>query len=186
MKFAEGDKVVTESIDIITKSVVKYMIKSGLTLCTAESCTGGMVAQTITGVPGASGMFPGGVCSYSEEIKRRVLGVSEKTLSEYTVYSAQTASEMSAGAMKLFGTDYAVGITGLAGPDGGTKEKPVGTVYVSVRNKSREIVRDLKLYEDHENLTRKDIRLLTTLKALEMVMELCNAVKDEVNGDGNV
>lgn len=186
MKFAEGDKVVTESIDIVTKSVVKYMIKSGQTLCTAESCTGGMVAQTITDVPGASGMFPGGICSYSEEIKRKVLGVSEKTLSEYSVYSAQTAGEMSAGAMKLFGTDYAIGITGLAGPDGGTKDKPVGTVYVSVRSRDREIVRDLRLYEEYENLTRRKIRLLTTVKALEMVMELCGIGKGEVTGNGNV
>lgn len=180
MEFAEDDKVVTESIDIITKSVVKYMIKSGQTVSTAESCTGGMVAQTITEVPGASGIFPGGICSYSEEIKQKVLGVSEKTLERYTVYSSEVASEMSAGAMKMFGTDYAVGITGLAGPDGGTEEKPVGTVYVSVRSKDREIVRDLRLYKEYENLTRRKIRLLTTVKALEMLKELCETGKGEV------
>ena len=68
-KFAEGDKVVTDSIDIVTKSVVKYMIKSGRKLCTAESCTGGMISQTITSVSGASEMFLGGACTYTEEIK---------------------------------------------------------------------------------------------------------------------
>lgn len=164
--------MVTESIDIVTKSVVKYMLKNGLTMCTAESCTGGMLAQTITSVAGASGMFPGGICSYSERIKKDVLGVSEKTLEEYSVYSMQTASEMSAGALKLFGTDAAVGITGIAGPDGGTEDKPVGTVYVSVRYHKKEIVRELRLYEEYENLTREKIRLLTTLKALEMTAEL--------------
>jgi PncC family amidohydrolase len=172
MKFAEDDKMVTESIDTVTKSVVKYMIANKLTLCTAESCTGGMIAQTVTDVPGASGMFPGGVCSYSEEIKKKVLGVSENTLDKFTVYSEETASEMSKGALRLFGADVAVAVTGLAGPDGGTEEKPVGTVYVSVRSSEKEIVRTLRLYREYENLTRREIRLLTTLKALQMVEEL--------------
>ena len=105
MKFAEGDKVVTDSIDIVTKSVVKYMIKSGRKLCTAESCTGGMISQTITSVSGASEMFLGGACTYTEEIKMKLLNVKKETLEQYTVYSEQTASEMSKGALKLFGAD---------------------------------------------------------------------------------
>ena len=108
MKFAEGDKVVTDSIDIVTKSVVKYMIKSGRKLCTAESCTGGMISQTITSVSGASEMFLGGACTYTEEIKMKLLNVKKETLEQYTVYSEQTASEMSKGALKLFGADCAV------------------------------------------------------------------------------
>lgn len=185
MKFAKDNKLVTESIDIVTKCVVKYMIKEKLKLCTAESCTGGMVAQTVTDISGASAMFLGGICSYTEEIKKKLLGVSEKTLSDYTVYSEQTASEMSAGALKLFEADVAVGITGIAGPDGGTDEKPVGTVYVSVRNKDHEIVRNLRLYEKYENLTRKEIRLLTTENALKMILELCENEKVEVGADVN-
>ena len=85
MKFAEGDKVVTDSIDIVTKSVVKYMIKSGRKLCTAESCTGGMISQTITSVSGASEMFLGGACTYTEEIKMKLLNVKKETLEQYTV-----------------------------------------------------------------------------------------------------
>ncbi len=173
MNFAEGDKVVTETIDIVTASVVKYMIKNHSTLTAAESCTGGMVCQTITGVSGASGMFTGGVCCYSEEMKMKLLGVRKETLERYTVYSEQTASEMSAGAMKMFGADFAVGITGLAGPGGGTEDKPVGTVYISVRGREREIVRRLNLYEEYEDLTRGRIRQITTLKAMQMVCELC-------------
>lgn len=172
MDFAGSDKVVTETIDIVTKNVVKYMIINGKTVSTAESCTGGMIAECITRVPGASGCFPGGVCSYSEKVKQKVLGVKGETLAEYTVYSPQVASEMSAGAMELFETDYAIGVTGLAGPDGGTEDKPVGTVYVSVRSREREIVRDLKLYEECEELTRELIRQMTTLKAMEMLGEL--------------
>ena len=82
MKFAEGDKVVTDSIDIVTKSVVKYMIKSGRKLCTAESCTGGMISQTITSVSGASEMFLGGACTYTEEIKMKLLNVKKETLEQ--------------------------------------------------------------------------------------------------------
>ena len=130
MNFAEDYKVVTETIDIVTAGVVKYMIKNSVTMSTAESCTGGMVDECITAVSGASAMFKGGVCTYTEDIKMKVLGVKKETLEKYTVYSSEVASEMSRGAMELFGTDCAVGITGLAGPTGGTEEKPVGTVYV--------------------------------------------------------
>ena len=165
MKFAEGDKVVTDSIDIVTKSVVKYMIKSGRKLCTAESCTGGMISQTITSVSGASEMFLGGACTYTEEIKMKLLNVKKETLEQYTVYSEQTASEMSKGALKLFGAD-------CAGPSGGSEEKPVGTVYVSVRSRQKEIVRRLDLYKEYENLDRRKIRMLTTEAALRMVLEL--------------
>ena len=146
MKFAEGDKVVTDSIDIVTKSVVKYMIKSGRKLCTAESCT--------------------------EEIKMKLLNVKKETLEQYTVYSEQTASEMSKGALELFGADCAVAVTGIAGPSGGSQEKPVGTVYVSVRSRQKEIVRRLELYKEYENLDRRKIRMLTTETALRMVLEL--------------
>ena len=170
MKFAEGDKVVTDSIDIVTKSVVKYMIKSGRKLCTAESGTGGMISQTITSVSGASEMFLGGACTYTEEIKMKLLNVKKETLEQYTVYSEQTASEMSKGALKLFGADCAVAVTGIAGPS--SQEKPVGTVYVSVRSRQKEIVRRLELYKEYENLDRRKIRMLTTETALRMVLEL--------------
>ncbi|MGN0595427.1 MAG: CinA family protein [Hominimerdicola sp.] len=172
MNFAEGDKMVTRSIDIVTKNVVEYMSRAKLKLCTAESCTGGMIAQTITDVSGASKMFLGGICSYTEEIKQNVLGVKKETLYKYTVYSPQTASEMSLGAIRLFGADASIGVTGIAGPGAGPNGEPEGTVYVSVRTAQREVVRDLKLYDEYENLNRRTIRLLTTQKALEMLLEL--------------
>ncbi len=185
MNFAEGDKVVTESIDIVTKSVVKYMIKNGLRLCTAESCTGGMISQTVTEVAGASQMFLGGACTYTEEVKMKLLGVKGETLEKFSVYSEQTAGEMSSGAMKLFGADCAVAVTGIAGPGGGTEDKPVGTVYVSVRNDRREIVRTLRLDKEYENLDRRMIRMITTLKALEMVLELYGQkTEDDINVNG--
>lgn len=172
MKIVVNDEVLAESIDMVTRDVVKYMKERNLKLCTAESCTGGMIAQTVTSVSGASEIFLGGVCSYTEEIKMKILGVKEDTLEKYTVYSAQVADEMSSGAIGLFGADAAVGVTGIAGPGGGTDKMPVGTVFVSVRTKDNEICRNLKLYESYEDPGRDEVRKLTTLKALEMVLEI--------------
>lgn len=172
MNFAEDDKLVTKALDIVTSDVVEYMIAKGITLSAAESCTGGMLSQTVTSVAGASKMFLGGVCSYTEEVKIKLLGVREETLKRYTVYSEQVASQMSAGIMRITGSDAAVGITGIAGPGGGSADKPVGTVYVSVRYKDFETVRNLMLYKEYENMDRKFIRLTTVRKALKMLKEL--------------
>ena len=102
----------------------------------------------------------------------KLLNVKKETLEQYTVYSEQTASEMSKGALELFGADCAVAVTGIAGPSGGSQEKPVGTVYVSVRSRQKEVVRRLELYKEYENLDRRKIRMLTTETALRMVLEL--------------
>lgn len=171
--FADDDKMVTESIDRAVTHVVEYFMTKEITLSTAESCTGGMVSQMITSVAGASKIYLGGVCSYTEEMKMKVLGVGKNTLKEYTVYSPQVASEMSYGVRKLTGSAASVGVTGLAGPGGGTDDKPVGTVFVSVRYKDSELVKDLMLYKEYEKLDRRKIRTITTVKALEMLKKLC-------------
>ena len=170
--FDQDAESLPQSLDIVAGRVVKYILARGVTLSTAESCTGGMLAECITSVPGASGAFAGGVVSYSEDVKMKVLGVKKETLDAYTVYSAETASEMSRGVMELMGTDAAAAVTGIAGPGGGTAERPVGTVFVSVRYKNREEVRDLRLYEEYEGLDRETIRMLTVRSALEMLEQL--------------
>lgn len=175
MQNNKNDKSVTKSIDTVTKSVVKYMLEHNITVCTAESCTGGMVSELITCVPGASGIFKGGVCSYTEEIKQRILGVKEETLEKYTVYSEQVASEMSRGAQKLFGADAAIGITGVAGPGAFSEDKPAGTVYVSVRYKGNETVKDLRIYELCDDPDRETVRRTASVLALEMLLEICKA-----------
>ncbi len=96
------DKSVTKTIDTPWEDVVKYLIDKGITISTAESCTGGMISQMITSVAGASEIFPGGICTYSEQVKQETLGVKKQTLERYTVYSPQVASEMSLGAQRLF------------------------------------------------------------------------------------
>uniref|UniRef100_F4CEY8 CinA-like protein n=1 Tax=Sphingobacterium sp. (strain 21) TaxID=743722 RepID=F4CEY8_SPHS2 len=106
-----------------------------LSLSTAESCTGGYLSHLITSLPGSSAVFKGGVVSYSNELKEQVLGVRARTLAAYGAVSEQVALEMALGAQKNFKTDYSMAITGIAGPDGGTDDKPVGTVWIAVAGK---------------------------------------------------
>lgn len=107
------------------------LLNNRATVATAESCTGGYVANQITSVPGSSRYYQGSVVSYSNEIKMNVLGVSRETLDAYGAVSEQTAREMAEGARRLLNTTFAISTTGIAGPDGGTPEKPVGTVWIA-------------------------------------------------------
>ena len=113
----------------------------GLTVATAESCTGGGVASAITAVSGSSGYFQGGVVSYSNAAKRDLLDVPEAVLAAHGAVSAQTAVAMATGAARRLGADLGVSTTGIAGPDGGTAEKPVGLVYVAVHDAAGDEVR---------------------------------------------
>lgn len=127
--------VLTEDLPF-EKAVLNLMDKYQLTLSLAESCTGGYVSHLFTQHPGSSSVFQGGAVTYSNDLKQLVLGVSETTLAAYGAVSEQTAREMAQGAVKNFRTDYAVAITGIAGPDGGTPEKPVGMVWIAVARKT--------------------------------------------------
>ena len=159
-----------DSIKQQALETVKKCTELGLKISTAESCTGGMVSAAITSIPGSSSVIELGVCSYSNRIKREVLGVSEQTLEKFSEYSTQCAEEMAKGALKLSGADFAVATSGVAGPSGGTEENPVGTVYISVCGK------DLTLTQKHvfENRGRDDIRAAATEKALSMLLEIIN------------
>lgn len=103
--------------------------KAGSTLSCAESCTGGLAAAALTSIPGSSAFFQGGVVAYSNRSKASLLGVPEATLLAHGAVSGETALALASGAAKAFGTDFAFAITGIAGPDGGSAEKPVGTVW---------------------------------------------------------
>lgn len=102
------------------------------TIATAESCTGGLIASRLTDISGSSAYVEGGVVSYSNAVKERLLNVSQQTLIDHGAVSEPTAREMALGARALFGVDYAVSVTGIAGPGGGTAEKPVGLTYIGV------------------------------------------------------
>jgi len=119
----------------LEKAILDLMTARKLTLSTAESCTGGYIAHLITQHPGCSAVYAGGAVSYSYELKESMLGVKPDTLNTFGAVSEQTVLEMAAGAVKHFNTDYAVAVSGIAGPDGGTAEKPVGTVWIAVASK---------------------------------------------------
>ena len=150
-----------------TNEIIEKMIARGFTLATAESCTGGLIGKTVTDVPGASEIFGYGMVTYSNEAKQKVLGVKEETLARYGAVSPETAEEMAIGLRKLSSADYAVSVTGIAGPGGGSTEKPVGLVYMGVAAPQGVFVK--------KNLfigNREEIRLQTTETALAFVAEV--------------
>ena len=124
--------IVGEDLESLPELVAYTMKKAGKTLATAESCTGGTLAHQLTAMAGASEYFRGGVVAYSNEVKECALGVSHETLAAHGAVSEETVREMATGARERLGADYAVATTGIAGPGGGTPEKPVGTVWIAV------------------------------------------------------
>lgn len=134
--------------DTLEGAIGETLRKRGLTLSTAESCTGGYLAHLITAVPGSSDYFLGSVVSYANEVKMRQLGVKEETLKTQGAVSEETVQEMVAGAIRLLQTDIAIATSGIAGPTGGTPEKPVGTIWLAVGNKERIVTKKLQLGKD--------------------------------------
>jgi len=127
-----GQYIVGEDCETLAELVHKTLTERGLTLATAESCTGGTIASQLTAQAGASAYFKGGVVAYSNEVKECALGVQHSTLEAHGAVSEETAREMAEGVRKRLGADLSIATTGIAGPDGGTKEKPVGTVWIAV------------------------------------------------------
>ncbi len=126
-----GDKIYTIEEDVtLEQAVVELLKEKNMTVTTAESCTGGLLAGRIMNVAGASAVYNEGYITYSDDAKEKLLGVSKDTLKAFGAVSADTAAEMAAGAAKAAGANAALSVTGIAGPDGGSKEKPVGLVYV--------------------------------------------------------
>ena len=153
-KFSE---CLTEKLDKSVINVVKLLERKGLTIATAESCTGGLLSELITSVSGASAVFELGICTYSERIKTEFLGVPSEVIQEFGVVSEQTAMSMVRGLKKCSGADICVSVTGIAGPSGGTAEKPVGTVYIGFDICGRQFVRLPELWK-LDNMSREHIR----------------------------
>ena len=144
----------------------EYLKQNNLTISTAESCTGGMIASAITNVSGASGFFGTGVVTYANEAKIKLVGVKKDTLDKYGAVSEQTAKEMAEGVLKLGEADVSVAVTGIAGPTGGTDEKPVGLVYVGISGKHGTVV-----FKNKFNGNREDVRSQTVERAFELVYD---------------
>ena len=150
-----------------TEKLVEILMDKKLTITTAESCTGGMISSAIVNVPGASWVINEAYITYSNEAKNRLLGVKNETIEKYGVVSEETAREMVIGAAKAAKADCAISVTGVAGPDGGTKEKPVGTVYAGFYCKGVvEVVR----YNFSGD--RYEVRCKTTQNTIEKMLEI--------------
>jgi nicotinamide-nucleotide amidase len=150
--------------ETLPQQVGKMLVQKKQKLAVAESCTAGMLGSMITEVSGSSDYFWGGIISYSNECKMKILGVNPATLEQYGAVSRETAEEMARGIRKLSATDYALAITGIAGPSGGTKEKPVGLVYIALASDRECIVKELKFIG-----SREAIRKLSAKSALDLL-----------------
>ena len=156
---------------ITSRDISEILWETEKTVSTAESCTGGRIAEAIIAVPGASKYFKGGIISYVNEVKERLLGVDHQLLEEKTAVCEEVAIAMVKGACKALLTDYAIAATGVAGPTGGTKDIPVGTIWLACGSVDRVVT--MKVYEDHG----RDINLaIATKNAMELFL---NYLKEE-------
>ena len=159
-----GDHAYSLDGETLSEVLVRTLQENGLHATAAESCTGGLVTAAITSVAGASEVFDGGVCSYANSVKAGLLGVSETTLREHGAVSEACAAEMARGVRRLMGADLAVSVTGIAGPGGGTPEKPVGTVCFGISTPEGESTLTRR-YRSEGSGVRESNRTRSTLEA---------------------
>lgn len=150
----------------LEEEVVSLLKEKHLTVTTAESCTAGLVAARIMNVAGASDVYSEGYITYSDAAKKKLLGVSEETLEKYSAVSSQTAHEMAVGAAKNANADAAISVTGIAGPGGGTEEKPVGLIYIGCCLNG-----DVTVKECHFKGNREENRASATEEALRLLRQ---------------
>ena len=151
---------------IISKEIQQYLYDQGKTLATAESCTGGRIAEAIISVPGASNYFKGGIISYTNEVKENLLHVDPQVLAEKTAVCEEVAVQMVEGACKTLNVDFAIAATGVAGPGGGTKDNPVGTIWLACGKPGDTVTQ--KLTEDDG----RDLNIAhATNKAMQMFFD---------------
>jgi nicotinamide-nucleotide amidase len=165
------DYTVTDEDETMQQVLGKLLLKNKKTISTAESCTGGAIASLITSVPGASAYFEGSIVSYSYEIKEMLLDVKKETLEKYGAVSEEVVKEMLSGLLNKMKTDYGIAVSGIMGPDGGTPEKPVGTVWIAVGNKERQVAQKLKQrFERQKNVEVTAVMALNMMR--KFVLEL--------------
>ncbi len=159
------------ALDRLSRAMGKALLQSKQTLATAESCTGGLLAHTITHTPGASAYFLGGVVSYSNAAKTDLLGVSKKILARYGAVSAEVAKAMARGVRARFKADFGLATTGIAGPSGGSAHKPVGTVYLAIASRRKVWVAQAYFPGSREAFKRR-----TVFEILSAQLSLCSEV----------
>jgi len=147
-------------------TVAKALLRKRKTIGVAESCTGGLVSHRLTNISGSSGYYKMGLVAYSNKAKENLLGVSAKLIAKYGAVSKQIALEMAIGIRFLASTDIGMAITGIAGPTGGTKSKPVGLVYIALASGKKRIVKEFRFKG-----SREDIKLQASRAALELLLD---------------
>ena len=152
--------------DLASKVIQAY---AGRTVATAESCTGGGIGQALTAVAGSSAVYKGGIVSYCDEVKKRLLGVKEETLQAYGAVSAPVAEEMALGAINRLRADASVSVTGLAGPGGDAYGNPVGTVFLGYADARQVLSREFHFTGDREEVRRQAVA-----QALSLLLEMAN------------
>ena len=155
--------------DSIGKLIGKMLADRGLTISVAESCTGGLIGSIITDVPGSSRYFLGGIIAYSNQSKMEILNVSSGTIAEHGAVSDQTVLEMAGGVKRLFNSHLGLAVTGIAGPEGGTTEKPVGTVFIGLAAEDRIFTAGHRFHG-----TREEIKQETARMALDYLRRYLN------------
>lgn len=170
-----GEYIYTEGNETVCDVLLRILKETGKKIVTAESCTGGLIGEMLTAVPGSSEGYLGGVVTYSNQLKMRLCDVSEETLAEYGAVSKGTACEMAEGVRKNLGGDIGISVTGIAGPGGGTEEKPVGLVYIGVSTREK-----TDAYRFHFVGNRDKIRQLSAKNALHLALK---TLKNEAESD---
>jgi PncC family amidohydrolase len=155
-----------EPFESIKYTLGRLLKVSAKTLSTAESCTGGLIGDMLTDVPGSSNYYLGGIIAYSNDAKMALLGVPTEVLSSKGAVSAETAASMAQGARRAFGSNFALSCTGIAGPEGGTPEKPVGLVYIGLAEEDSVWTKQYLI-----NGSRREVKRQAAEKALEMLLE---------------
>jgi nicotinamide-nucleotide amidase len=162
-----GEYIFGENNDSLSEVVGNLLKQKNKTLATAESCTGGFIAHQITSIPGSSKYFIGSIISYDNKIKQQELNVTNDTLLNDGAVSEECVKQMSSAILNKFGVDYAIATSGIAGPDGGTDEKPVGTVWIAIASKNEVITKKFNMGDNRERTI-----LRTSLMALDMLRKM--------------
>lgn len=156
---------------LLAEKAGELLKKTGQQLAAAESCTGGGLAYWLTAIPGSSAWFERGLVTYSNQAKMELLGVKAETLKQYGAVSEETAKEMALGVLTHTPADISIAITGIAGPDGGSLEKPVGTVWIAWAKRDQELITHIEVYKGD----RQTIRQAVMIKALETLITKVSA-----------
>lgn len=166
-------KITLKDIFSEAQKLIDVASKKNITLATAESCTGGLIGAAITSISGSSKPFKGGIIAYDNAVKTKLLGVSPSVLGKYGAVSQKTAERMAAGAIERLGVDIAISVTGIAGPGGGSEDKPVGTVWMGLAVKTDDKIKVTATLHNFGDIGRNKVRDVTCYEALKALNAYC-------------